>query len=238
MAVNDSNTRIVKSVGLRWEPISVHLRESKVLKVEGDAMGDEAALERLYHPNRLKYPIKRAGQKGESKWDRISWDEALETIAEKLNTIKERYGAEFVAFAKGNRRPYSDYVTRLANAFNTPNVVGIDHVCYVPTAVGDIITHGYDGFPDWDYPTRCVLWWGRRGQPPLKGGSKTIVVNSFKTEAAATADVWLQPRPATDLALALGMLHVIVNEALYDKAFVKKWTVGFDKLGELHTIDF
>lgn len=232
MAVNESTTQIVKSVCSRGQLISVHLRDGKVVKIEGDAMGDAAALERLYHPNRLKYPQKRVGEKGGGKWERVSWDEALATIAEKLNSIKERYGAEFVAFGKGYRRPHCDYVNRLANVFSTPNVVAIDNVCYVPTAVADIITHGYDASPDWDYPTRCVVWWGRRGQPSLKEGAKLIVVNSLKTEAAAAADVWLQPRPATDLALALGMLNVIVNEGLYDKAFVEKWTVGFDKLKE------
>ena len=232
MTVNESTTQIVKSVCSRGQLISVYLRDGKVVKIEGDAMGDAAALERLYHPNRLKYPQKRAGERGENKWERVSWDEALATIAEKLNSIKERYGAEFVAFGKGYRRPHCDYVNRLANVFSTPNVVAIDNVCYVPTAVADIITHGYDASPDWDYPTRCVVWWGRRGQPSLKEGAKLIVVNSLKTEAAAVADVWLQPRPATDLALALGMLNVIVNEGLYDKAFVEKWTVGFDKLKE------
>jgi anaerobic selenocysteine-containing dehydrogenase len=232
MLVDKETTQIVETVGSFWEPIRVHLRKEKVIKIEGDAFGDEAAVERLYHPNRLKYPRKRAGEKGEGKWERISWDEALETIAEKLNSIKERYGAEFVAFDKGFRRTHSDYINRLANVFGTPNIVGVDHVCYVPTAVGDIITHGYDAFPDLDYPTRCVLWWGKRGQPPIKEGAKLIVVNSLKTEAAKAASVWLQPRPTTDLALALGILNVIVSEELYDKAFVKRWTVGFDELRE------
>lgn len=230
--MDKETTQIVKTVGSFWEPIRVHLRKGKVIKVEGDAFGNEAALERFYHPNRLKYPQKRIGEKGDGKWQRISWDEALETIAKKLNSIKERYGAEFVAFDKGYRRTHSDYINRLANVFGTPNIVGVDHVCYVPSAVGDIITHGYDAFPDLDYPTRCIIWWGKRGQPPLKEGVKLIVVNSLKTEAAKAASVWLQPRPTTDLALALGILNVIINEELYDKAFVKRWTVGFDKLRE------
>jgi anaerobic selenocysteine-containing dehydrogenase len=225
-------TQVIKTVDYVWNPIRVYLQKGKVVKIEGDTLGDEAAVERLYHPNRLKYPQKRVGEKGEGKWERISWDEALGTIAEKLNSIKERYGAEFVAFAKGHRRDWSDYVNRLANVFGTPNVVGQDHVCYVPTAAARLITFGYDGSVDGDYPARCVLWWGVRGRPPISEGTKSIVIDILKTEGAAAADVWLQPRPATDLALALAMLNVIVNEELYDKAFVEKWTVGFDKLRE------
>jgi len=228
--VDEDAIQTLESVGSLWEPIRVYLRKGKVIKIEGAALGDEAALERFYHPNRLKYPQKRVGEKGDGKWERISWDEALETIAKKLNSIKEKYGAEFVAFGKGYRRPHSDYINRLANVFGTPNIVGVDHVCFIPTAVGDIITYAYNAVPDWDYLTRCVVWWGMRGQPPLKEGAKLIVINSLKTEAAKAASVWLQPRPTSDLALAMGILNVIVNEELYDKAFVERWTVGFDKL--------
>ena len=106
MTGEESTTKIVKSVCSRGQIISVHLKDGKVIKIEGDAMGDEAALERLYHPDRLKYPQKRIGKRGEGKWERISWDEALDIIGNKLNSIKERYGAEFVAFGKGYRRTF------------------------------------------------------------------------------------------------------------------------------------
>jgi anaerobic selenocysteine-containing dehydrogenase len=253
MAVKKPITEVVRSVCRvcsRSCGILVHLQDGQVVKVEGapdtpkkaivigTTGGDicimgEVAPERLYHPNRLKYPQKRVGERGEGNWQRISWDEALDTIAEKLNSAKKRYGAEAVSFVKGHREFFCDYVVRLANVFGTPNVVaGADHVCYVPTAVGSLITYGYDGVADLMASPSCVVWWGRRGKPPLKEGAKLIVVNVLKTEAATMADVWLQPRPATDLALVLGMLYVIVHEELYDKAFVEKWTFGFDKLRE------
>ena len=238
--------RIVRSVCKacpRSCGILVHLQDERVVKIEGapdsprtrgfSCILGEVAPERLYHPNRLKYPQKRVGDRSGGKWERISWDEALDTIAERLNSAKERYGAESVAFAKGHREFYCDYLTRLANVFGTPNVVaGADHTCYVPTAVGSLITYGYDGVAELETFPRCVLWWGRRGKPPLKEGTKLIVVNALETEAAAIADVWLQPRPATDLALALGILNVILNEELYDEAFISKWAVGFDELNK------
>lgn len=246
MVIEDPAIEVVRSVCKacpRSCGILVYLQKGKPVRIEGApdsprtkgymCLLGEVALERLYHPNRLKYPLKRAGERGEGKWQEISWDEALDTIAEKLNTAKQRHGAESVAFGTGHRDFHRDYVTRLANVFGTPNIVaGADHVCYVPTAVGSLITYGYDGVPDLGPFPKCVVWWGRRGTPSLGEGTKLIVVNILQTEAAAMADVWLKPRPATDLALAMGMIHVIVNEELYDKTFVGKWTVGFDKLKE------
>jgi anaerobic selenocysteine-containing dehydrogenase len=92
------------------------------------------------------------------------------------------------------------------------------------------MTYGYDGKPDLAGLPDCILCWGSSADPPVKKGGKLIVVNSLQTEAAKRADLWLQPRPATDLALALGMLNVIINEKLYHRDFVNEWTVGFDKL--------
>jgi anaerobic selenocysteine-containing dehydrogenase len=232
MAGNESIIQVVRSVSAANFGINVHLKDGKLVRTEGDPLGDDAALERLYHPDRLLYPQRRRGQRGGGEWERISWDEALDTIARTLNHIKNTDGPEFVAFGKGYRRPHSDLVTRLANAFGTPNLVGVDNVCYIPTAVGEILTFGYDGFPDFEHPTRCVLWWGRSKRPPLRRGTKLIVVNCLKTEAAAEADIWLQPRPATDLALAMGMLNVMINERAYDKSFVENWCVGFGPLKE------
>ena len=91
MAVNETTTQIVKSVCSRGQIISVHVTDGKIAKIEGDAMGDAAALERVYHSSRLKYPQKRIGERGGGKWERISWDEALDIIAQKLDSIKERW---------------------------------------------------------------------------------------------------------------------------------------------------
>jgi len=243
MATKELYTGVVRSVCQACGAscgILVHLREGRVVKVEGDPESPtnkgaictrgEISPERLYHTDRLNYPLKRMAAKGSNKWQRISWEEALDTIAEKLSRAKERYGAESVAFAKGMRKLNCDYVDRLANAFGTPNVVGVDNTCYVPNAVGRLITYGYDGVADLFTFPQCVVCWATSKKPPLKEGAKLIVVDTLKTEAAAMADIWLQPRPGTDLALALGMLNIIINEELYDKSFIDNWTVGFDKL--------
>ena len=86
----------------------------------------EAALERVYSPNRLLYPLRRAGEKGEGKWERISWDEALDTVARAFREAKDNQGAESVCLAKGAYCRQADYVSRLGNVFGTPNVTSID----------------------------------------------------------------------------------------------------------------
>jgi anaerobic selenocysteine-containing dehydrogenase len=239
--------------------VLVHLKDGRVTKVEGDpdcpanrgrlCVKGPAAVERLYHPARLKYPLKRAGAKGEGKWQRVSWDEALETIAAAMNSAKERYGAESVVFSNGDPKGFEPYIWRLCSVFGTPNICDSRHVCSIPRRMGATFTYGFrtatgtDASPDLDYPPACILMWAAnialthlpnyvRLEPALAKGMKMIVIDPRKTELAAKADLWLQLRPKTDLALALGMINVIVNEELYDKSFVANWTVGFDKLRE------
>jgi len=244
--------------------VLVHIRNGQVTKVEGDpdcpvnrgnlCIKGPAAVERLYHPARLKYPIKRTGARGEGKWQRISWDEALDTIAGTMNRAKDSYGAESVVFSNGDPKGYEAYMLRLCNVFGTPNLCDTRHVCSSPRRMGSNITTGLnvetgtDYTPDLDFPPSCILMWGaniafthnpnyiRLERALARKGTKLIVIDPRKTELASKADLWIQPRPKTDLALALGMINVIVNEELYDKSFVSKWTVGFDKL-HLHVQD-
>ncbi len=191
-----------------------------------------AGLERLYSPSRLLYPLQRTGERGEGTWRRLSWEEALDAIAGKLAAAKHEYGAESVCLAKGIYGRNADYVSRLGNVFGTPNVTSIDNTCYVPSAAARLMTYGFDGTPDLAGGPQCLLCWGNHADPPLREGASLIVVNVLETAAARRADIWLRPRPGTDLALALGFLHVLVTEKLYDGDFVERWTVGFDRLAK------
>lgn len=232
--------------------VLAHLTGGKVIKIEGDldspinrgalcAKG-LASLEYLYHPDRLKHPLKRIGERGDGKWQQISWDEALDIISSKLIKTRDSYGAEAVCLAQGAHKPLgAHWLVRLANIFGTPNTPGAGHVCFVPRRDASIITCGFDPLPDYEFPPACLVIWGSdvsetrpfewdRTIQALNRGTKLIVIDPRKTELATKADFWLQLRPGSDLALALAMINIIINEDLFDKAFVDSWTVGFDEL--------
>jgi anaerobic selenocysteine-containing dehydrogenase len=240
--------------------VLAHVKNGFITKIEGDPSDPLtkgvmcpkglAAKQLLYHTDRLKYPLMRAGERGEGKWKRISWDDALDIISSRLKEIKQKYGAEAVAFAQGTSRGWFGVFVRFVNAFSSPNwgEPGMAQ-CMYPRVNAGAITFGHMGStalrcPDYEH-TKCIVIWGenpfatrpdgihtRRIVEATERGAKLIVVDPRFTETASKADIWLQVRPGTDAALALGMLNVIVNEGLYDKTFVNKWTVGFEKLVE------
>jgi len=200
------------------------------------------ALAWMNHPGRLTHPLLNTGEKGGGNWRRISWGEALDRIAERFTSFKDRYGAESVAFAHGSAKGFQDnYLKRLASAFGTPNVATQSHVCYVPSIRAHAITCGFPLFADLEGPLGCLVTWGENIvetrtydvgllRAARAKGTKLIVIDPRKTSLAKTADLWLPVRPGSDLALALGLLHVIIREHLFDAAFLQRWCVGFDDL--------
>jgi anaerobic selenocysteine-containing dehydrogenase len=202
-----------------------------------------------YHPDRLKYPLRRVGGKGEGKWERISWNEALDEIAARLTEIKEKYGVRSIGAFYGTA-PRESLLSNnlLASALGTPNVISTDlHLCFAPSMVAEIATVGYtvmqEEGPDY-LSSRCILVCGGnplvshppRGRDLLEGvkknKAKLIVIDPRCTPLAAQADMWFRIRPGTDAALILGMLHTVISEELYDKVFVEKYCHGIDKLKE------
>ena len=219
-----------------------------------------AVTQYTYHPDRVTYPLKRAGERGEGKWERISWDEAYDTIEQKFKGIRNKHGAESVVFIQGTGRDVGGPISFLTYAFGSPNWVqwGLaGHSCYTPRLGAMFATQGdycvldasqflekrYDD-PEWTPPKVIIVWaqnpitgcfdgfFGHWVVDCMKRGSKLIVVDPRVTWIAGRAEIHLQSRPGTDGALALGMLNVIINEGLYDKEFVENWTFGFDELKE------
>ena len=93
----------------------------------------KASPELLYHPDRLTHPLRRVGERGENRWKRVSWDEALDEMTEKLTAIKRESGPEYFAMMQGTGRPYTGFTTRFANAFGTPNFTGVAHLDTIRT---------------------------------------------------------------------------------------------------------
>ncbi len=198
----------------------------------------------VYHPDRIRFPLKRIGERGDGRWKEISWEEALDEIAAKLDDIRRRWGAEAIATAVGTARTHDEYRMRFLNLLGSPNNFGQGQICYGP---GTMLSRAIYGWPDF-YPaigrtTRCVVILGGNPGQAARGlwhallgaqqaGAKLIVVDPRRTSVAERADIWLQLRPGTDCALYLGMINVIIEEGLYDKTFVHNWCYGFDKLAE------
>ena len=206
-----------------------------------------ASLERIYHPGRLMRPLLRAGKRGEGSWRQVSWDEALDHAASRLQDTKDRYGAQAIAFMQGAPKGLEHMLlTRFANAFGVPNMAARNDVCHWSRELMARVTCGFPPVPDYDMPTQCIMLWGSNPFDTNEEGvlgievteclrahtPSLIVIDPCETAAARRADLWLQVKPGTDDILALGFLHVIISEGLYDETFVREWTTGFDALSE------
>jgi anaerobic selenocysteine-containing dehydrogenase len=243
--------------------VLVHVKDGRPVKIEGNkghpisrgfiCQRIPYAIKWLYHPEQLKYPLKRMGERGEGKWQRITWGQALDEIAERLGTLKEKYGAETLAVTEGTVRGALFWMrSRFCNLFGNPhNVFHPGVTCALNRySIGQAIA-GWRVCDKAMTPkkasiekTNCVVIWGndttnslqrasawlmeRRRERPLR----IIVVDPRVTKIAEISDIHLRLRPGTDCALALGWANVIINEGRYDKDFIRNWTVGFDKLVE------
>jgi len=231
----------------------VHFEGDKAVRVQGDpkhpvnrgatCSRGQLILEHLYHPDRVNFPLKRVGEKGEGKWQRISWDQALDEIASKISDMKTVSGAEALSFCGGTYRTYMWASKRFFNLFGSPNLTGPGAICHCPSFAVESATYGTMAHSDLRNAA-CIVIWGHTPSESVpipewqqlvtakKRGIKLVVVDPRFTKTAQMADLWLQIRPGTDAALMLGWLKIIVDEQLYDKEFVENWTVGFDRLKE------
>ncbi|MBN1537922.1 MAG: molybdopterin-dependent oxidoreductase [Anaerolineales bacterium] len=232
----------------------VHSEDNKILKIEGDPnqpfsrgmfCGSGFSEREIHeHPDRIIYPMKRVGERGSGKWERITWDEALDTITKKTLEIKEKYGPEAIVTGQGTGRTWNHWHCRINSTIGLEGWSLVPtHVCLMPHIIPNALTLGVfsAGSGDFFNANTMVLWGtsatalrsrirtvlDRQGQ-----GAKLIVIDVRYTDIAKSADIFLQPRPGTDGALALSIMHVLIKEGLYDKEFVDKWTYGFDELAE------
>jgi anaerobic selenocysteine-containing dehydrogenase len=232
------------------------VKDGKVVKVKGDLASPMSkgwmcvkglsAPEIVNHPDRLRRPLRRKGERGGGQWQAISWDDALGEIAARVDKLRKEFGPESIALGQGTGRHHYMRVVRFANALGTPNWYepGCSN-CLVPRITVSGLTYG--GYVVGDYygevTPKCILFWGHNplasspdgelgivARRALDKGAIGIAVDPRRSETARKCTQWLALRPGTDAALALAMIHVIINEEIYDREFVQNWTSGFDAL--------
>jgi thiosulfate reductase / polysulfide reductase chain A len=238
----------------------VYVRDGKIVKIRGNPDHPlsngytckrlASSIQWLYGPDQLKYPLKRIGQRGEGKWARIKFEEALDEIAAKLQDLKEKYGAHTLAASDGTLRNAEFWMrSRFMNLFGSPNSFHPGVICGLNR---EVLGYSIAGARlcskehNLQY-TRCLVLQGlnpRGFNPPWAekirrikelepGRLRVIAIDPRDTGIAfEKTDILLQVRPGTDAALMLAWLNVIINENLYDKEFVAKYTFGFEKLAQ------
>ena len=238
--------------------VLAHVRNGRVVKLEGNpeypmSKGSLCAkalagVSALYHPNRNNYPLMRVGKRGENKWKRISWKEAVDIIANKLEEVRRQYGAESVLVTTGGGgNPAFRGIPRFCNAFGTPNWYEPGCAqCYLPRTLAYDLMYGGPSTSIADESAReiynpnteiktLVLWGtdasysctagGGRALVELRAkGVKTISIDPRFQPDAAKSDIWLPIRPGTDVALMLCWTRYLIEKNLYDHEFVLKWT--------------
>jgi len=243
--------------------LKVHVMDGRIVRIEGDDRPTDAIEDpqlrpcvrgrsyrgRQYHPDRLQYPMKRTGRRGEGKFVRISWDEALDKVASDMERIKKAHGnaAIYVPYGTGSYNQINGRQTaqRLLNLFggslgfyNSYSWAAIS--CATPFVYGTNVTGNQR--QDWLNSKYILMWsWnpcemrdGTNSEYILKKakekGAKLVCVDPRMTlSAVALADEWVPIRPGTDAAMMSAMAHVMITEKLYDAGFVKTHCVGFDE---------
>lgn len=231
--------------------IMAYVEDGKLVRVEGMpehplnrgglCPRGKALVDYIYSPDRLKHPLKKVNE----DWKRISWDNALNVIAEKLRQIKNDYGAHALAIFCGSvgveNNELAAFARRFRGAYGTPNFLSVESNCFRSRILAHQLTFGTFLLEEAE-KTKCIVLWGHdpdNSRPPLatkirealNRGIQLIVINP-KRISIADRGIHIPIRPGTDCALALGMLNVIISEELYDKKFVDKHTYGFTQLKE------
>ena len=233
-----------------------HVKDGRIIKLEGNpndpnsrgklcARG-QAGLNHQYHPERLLYPLKRVGARGEGKWKRLTWDEALEEIAEKLKAIRESGHPENFAFHQGRQRS-KDALKRFLDAFGTSTQLSHRALCSGNRRAANL-TYLWES--DWDLNdvehSKYILNFGsnafeaHQGHIPFanriqngrfKNGAKMVTFDVRLSNTAGSSDEWFAPFPGTDGAVALAMSQAILAADKHDAEFLSTWTnVGVDEL--------
>jgi anaerobic selenocysteine-containing dehydrogenase len=232
--------------------IDAHVENGRIIKIKGSKQSHNAGtlcakgaagLQYVYHPDRLTTPLIRTGDRGQGRLEPASWEDALDLISNRLNQTKAKSGPESVIFYAGYPKWMRPFLKRLAHSFGSPNYASESSTCYTAAKLANILNYGEESSPDVGR-AKCLLVWSRNlfhSNPPRskglvaarKNGLKIIEVGPLITPLTRHADIHLRLRPGTSGALALAMAHVIIEEGIFDRDFVNRWTTGFDEYRKL-----
>ena len=244
--------------------MKAHVRGGKIVRIESGDDGEtshricargHAYRQRVYAPDRILYPLKRTGARGAGEFFRISWDEALETVAHEMKRVRDTYGNDsilhFCSLADGHTLHHVQAFHRLLcqfGGYTAPwGTISNEGACFASGVTYGLRLRESEPLmqrPEGEYiNARLIIMWGwnpvttHQGTGVCwslarakEGGTKFISVDPRYTDSAATfADQWIPVRPGTDAAVLAAMAYVIVNEGLYDKRFIDTYTFGFDR---------
>ncbi|HEX2912869.1 MAG TPA: molybdopterin oxidoreductase family protein [Chloroflexia bacterium] len=237
--------------------MSVTVKDGRIIKVTGEeshpftqgflCIKTNYYLERLYSPLRIKYPMKRVGPKGSGQFERISWDEALDTIASRYKEIAAEYGPEAILpYSYAGTMGLLSYASMDRRFFHYLGASLLDRtICSTAGKAGYVYTMGASmgTDPESIINAKLIICWGTNPvttnvhlmpfiNEAKKRGAMLVTVDPHRSKTAEQSDLHIQPYPGTDAALALGMMNVIISEGLHDKEFIEKNTVGFELLAE------
>ena len=228
--------------------VLIRVKDGKIVSIRGDGNHPHTRgnickkgiheHEMLSNSKRITYPLLKENR----GWSRISWNNAMDIIADRLQKIRERYGLTAVC----GIGPEKGFLEFFLSSLGSPNINNLLDLCALPGQLADFVTVG-DGITTYLDDTadfrnsKCILLAGtnlvasnplqwRNVTMAMAEGAKLIVIDPRRSECAEKADIWLRVRPGSDGALILGMLNIIVNEKLYDEQFVSEWCAGFEEL--------
>ena len=237
--------------------LKAHVKDGKIVRIESDT-GEEPQLraclrgrayrQKLYAPDRLKYPMKRVGARGDGKFERISWDEALDTVARELIRVRDTYGNSSIMLLFGsgsqavlNSAGAAEQLLAMFGGYTrTWGAASYEGPIYASTATYGTMTTG-NSFEDL-LNSKLVIMWGWNPAVSIwdpntaftlakvkEKGIKIISVDPRLTETTAVfANEWIPVRPGTDTAMLVAMAYVIIKNGLHDQKFLDTYTIGFD----------
>src|SRR5690349_22064151 len=210
-------------------------------------------LDRVYSPDRVLYPMRRVGKKGplgatpEQTFQRISWDEALDEIVSRFRETADGFGPEAILpYSYGGTLAVLNGGSMDRRFFHRLGASQLDRtICSAAGEAGlkSVLGAKFGTEPEQFVHSKYIIVWASNVHAnnvhlwpfiveARRRGAKLVVIDPYRTRTAECADWYLPINPGTDAALALGMMHVIINENLHDADYVSRYTLGFDALNE------